>query len=831
MELLKRARVEWVAAVIGLVVGTSMVFVPYEFGSSLFQYIYPHVRLLGSLFLVGAGMMLVALMYPAWPAFVGWVGRAFVLAAFAVYWWAVCILPVSPTGTILYLFLMVLLVMEQRTLRRGQGLLLVFLASVALCFGVLMAWAPQDFVRFAMASLGPYMWWAGLLFLLLGTLLTVGLWRRKPLLCRLALGGLALLFLNMTVGVASRRSWAGMGVYSVLTLACALLAGGRQWPVLVGVRWRLFRGMALASVLPIVGVGAMASYLAQEALEAELHGKAQQAVAAETAWLEQTAAMASSLLRVYSRGPGFVALVREGNREGIRERLALLEGESGLFDAAWLLDEAGDTLMPSVRLNRANGNFAHRAYFQEAMKGGGQVQLSRPFITRSGEPYIVFTVPMDLGTGRRAFLVGGLSLRRLGLQPMLASPGYQVEIFDHRDGSLLRETARGNVLTRAPVLDLVGARALTRPEGLLETFDATGVRLVVAHAQVAGTPWTVVVTARLRDAFAPVTRMGAWVVAIAVLAGAIALLLSQWVGRDVAQRLESLRDGFAVLGTPSVEQRVPARGDDEIAQLTLGFNDMAARIDRTQKELREAIAIRDQFLSMASHELRTPLTPLRATLDLLIRQLGSGQGTNPERQRETIARLNRQVDRLTRLIGDMLDVSRLQSGRFTLTVAPMDLTALAREVVERIQVTRRERAEQLTLELPAEPLVGRWDEQRLDQLLTNLVENALRYSPPGAPVVVRVREDADGVRVEVEDRGIGIPAESVPQLFTPFFRARNAAEHYAGGLGLGLAICREIVERHGGGIGVRSDGPGQGTCFTVTLPRSAVAEAACFATG
>ncbi|MFP2903376.1 histidine kinase dimerization/phospho-acceptor domain-containing protein, partial [Corallococcus sp. 4LFB] len=194
----------------------------------------------------------------------------------------------------------------------------------------------------------------------------------------------------------------------------------------------------------------------------------------------------------------------------------------------------------------------------------------------------------------------------------------------------------------------------------------------VAHARVEGTPWTVVVTAQLREAFAPVTRMGAWVVAIAVLAGAIALALSQWVGRDVAQRLETLRDGFAVLGTPSAEQRVQARGDDEIAQLTLGFNDMAARIDRTQKELREAIAIRDQFLSMASHELRTPLTPLKATLDLLIRQLGSGQGMNPERQRETIARLNRQVDRLTRLIGDMLDVSRLQSGRFALTVAPMD---------------------------------------------------------------------------------------------------------------------------------------------------------------
>ncbi|WP_375755211.1 ATP-binding protein [Corallococcus exercitus] len=826
MELLERARVEWVAAAIGLVVGTSMVFVPYEFGSVLFQYIYPHVRLLGSLFLVGAGLMLVALMSPAWPAFVGRVGRALVLAAVAVYWWAVCVLPVSLTGTLLYLFLMVLFVMERRTLRRGQGLLLVFLSSVTLCFGALMVWAPQDFRRFALAAMGPYVRWAGVLFFLMGALLAVGLWRRKPLHCRVALGGLGLLFLHMTAGVASRRSWSGMGVYAVLTLVCLLLAGVRQWPALVGVRWRLFRGMALASVLPIVGVGAVASYLAQKALEAELHDKARQAVAAETAWLAQTAAMASSMLRVYSQGPAFVAQVRAGNREAMQERLAMLEGQSGLFDAAWLLDESGDTLMTPVRLSWVSGNFAYRTYFQDARKGGAQVLLSRPFLSRVNLPFVVFTVPMDLGSGRRAFLVGALSLKRLGLQPALTSHGYHVEIFDRRDGSLLRETERGSVLARAPVLDLLGSQALTRPEGLLEAFDDTGRRMVVAHAQVEGTPWTVVVTAGLREAFAPVTRMGAWVVALAVLAGAIALLLSQWVGQDVAQRLESLRDGFAVLGTPSVERRVPARGDDEIAQLTVGFNEMAARIDRTQKELREAIAIRDQFLSMASHELRTPLTPLKATLDLLVRQLGSGPAMNPERQRDTIARLNRQVDRLTRLIGDMLDVSRLQSGRFTLTVAPMDLVALAREVVERIQVTRPERAEQLSLELPQEPLVGRWDEQRLEQLITNLVENALRYSPPGTRVVVRVLEDADGVRVEVEDQGIGIPEESVPQLFTPFFRARNAAEHYAGGLGLGLAICREIVERHGGRIGVKSDGPGQGTCFMVWLPRAAVAEAA-----
>ena len=826
MGILERARVEWFAAAFGLVVGTTMVFVPYEFGAAIFQVIYPYIRPLGSLFLVGSATMLAAMLYPTWPAFVGWLGRALFLAAVAFYWWAAAVLPRGITGFILYPLLAGLLLLERTHRFRGRGLLSVFIACVALSFGVLMVLVPSGFIRMSLLAFGPFIRLLGGAFLATGALLAVGLWRGHEKACRIAVGSLSVLFLNMTLALGSRGSWAGMGVYAVLALACGVLLWMRQLPVLSGVRWRLFRGMALASVLPILGVGAVTSYVAQRAISAELRGKAQQAVLAETAWLEQSATIARALLRSQSRDPGFIEAVRTGDRKEMIERVELLENDTGLFDAAWLLDATGETLVPSKQLNRLTGNFADREYFQQALNGGDAVWVSRPFLTRAGLPFIVFSTRVDLGEGQRAVLVGGRSLQRLGLQSTLASRSYHVELFDRRDGTLLRETERGDVLTRAPVLGMLPPEALSAREGLLEAFNESGRRLLVAYAQVPGTEWTVVVTARLREAFAPVTRMGAWVVGIAALAGAISLLLSQWVGRDVAVRLETLRDGFAALGTPALEQRVQARGDDEVAQLADGFNDMAARIDRTQKELREAIVIRDQFLSMASHELRTPLTPLKATLELLIRQSESGVGLTPERQRATFERLTRQVDRLTRLIGDMLDVSRLQSGRFALTVAPMDLTALAHEVLERIQSTRPERQGLLSLDVPEGPLVGRWDEQRLDQLLTNLVENALRYSPPGTPVSMRVREEEGQVRVDVEDQGIGIPGESLPQLFTPFFRARNAAEHYAGGLGLGLAICREIVERHGGRIQASSEGPGKGTCFTVWLPRAAVADAA-----
>jgi signal transduction histidine kinase len=656
-----------------------------------------------------------------------------------------------------------------------------------------------------------------LLFLVSSFLLTVGTLRGHRTLSRAGAGVLCVLFAIMAMVLAAAGSWTGMELYMVLSLGCLLLATLQRQPQPSGVRWRLFRGMAFASVLPIIAVGALASVLAQKAIERELRGKAQQAVLAEAAWLEQSALMSRALLSTQVQDPSLRGWIRGRNEAALHARFSVLEKVSGQFDEVWMLDGRGDVAVASPRSGPIQGNFSHRDYFQEARISDG-VYLSRPFLDAAGIPVVAFSSRVDTGTPDPEVFVGGFSLLRLGRQPTLASQSYHVEIFDQRDGRLLRETEHSEVLTRAPILALVKEGELSPSEGLLETFDASGQRLLIAHSQVPSTPWRVVVISRLRQAFAPVTRLSAIVVAVALLAGAVALLLSQWVGRDVAQRLGTLRDGFSALKTLSLEQPIAARGDDEVTQLTVSFNEMAARIEQTQKELREAISIRDQFLSMASHELRTPLTPLKATLELLLRQAEANQVLPLERQRSTLERLRRQVDRLTRLVSDMLDIARLQGGRLSLKRAPMDLSALAREVVDRIQHASREQRTPIQLELPEAPVVGRWDEQRLDQLLTNLVENAARYSPPEAPIRVRLRAEAPRVRIEVEDQGIGIPAESLPSLFTPFYRARNAAQHYAGGLGLGLAICREIAERHGGTIQATSPGPGQGTRFSVSLP-------------
>ncbi|HLM45936.1 MAG TPA: HAMP domain-containing sensor histidine kinase, partial [Myxococcaceae bacterium] len=178
----------------------------------------------------------------------------------------------------------------------------------------------------------------------------------------------------------------------------------------------------------------------------------------------------------------------------------------------------------------------------------------------------------------------------------------------------------------------------------------------------------------------------------------------------------------------------------------------------------------------------------------------------------------RQTDRLTRLVDDLLDTSRIQAGRFELERARVDLVPLVREVLERFEL-RGQEGLRFFLESPELPVEGTWDGPRLEQVVTNLLSNAVRYSPQGGTVRVSFHLTPMDVELQVKDEGIGIPPESLAQLFQPFSRASNATARHFGGLGLGLFICREIVQRHGGTIWAESPGAHRGSCFHVRLPR------------
>jgi two-component system sensor histidine kinase/response regulator len=238
----------------------------------------------------------------------------------------------------------------------------------------------------------------------------------------------------------------------------------------------------------------------------------------------------------------------------------------------------------------------------------------------------------------------------------------------------------------------------------------------------------------------------------------------------------------------------------------------AAVAERT-RELQEVLAAKEEFMSIAAHELKTPLTSIKALAQVAHKRLARAE--RPEV--ELVARMEGAIGRMELLVSDLLDGARIEAGKLNLRVEPTDLVALCRQVIDEQRADTQRTVE---LHAPEATLWSQVDPDRLSQVLTNLIANAVKYSPPDAPVTVGLEHDADTVRLWVRDRGIGIPPEAQPHIFERFYRAPDAEVQTGSrlGVGLGLYISRELVERHCGSITVTSN-PGQGSTFTVTLPR------------
>jgi PAS domain S-box-containing protein len=230
-------------------------------------------------------------------------------------------------------------------------------------------------------------------------------------------------------------------------------------------------------------------------------------------------------------------------------------------------------------------------------------------------------------------------------------------------------------------------------------------------------------------------------------------------------------------------------------------------------EVKEANRRKDEFLAMLAHELRNPLAPIRNMLEVLRRAEGNGDLVQP-----ALSTMERQLRHMTRLIDDLLDVSRISNGKISLRPETVELAAVIRQVVEATQPANDAAQQELTVTLPTRPVYVHADPARLAQVLGNLLHNASKFSRPGGKISLTAEERGRDLVVTVEDDGIGISPELLPKIFEMFAQGDQTLERSHSGLGIGLTLVRRLVEMHGGTVEVSSEGPGRGSEFVVHLP-------------
>lgn len=295
-----------------------------------------------------------------------------------------------------------------------------------------------------------------------------------------------------------------------------------------------------------------------------------------------------------------------------------------------------------------------------------------------------------------------------------------------------------------------------------------------------------------------------------------ALAVSIFVSRRVVTPIRQMMQASRHIAAGHYRERVEVTGEDELGQLAQSFNQMATTLEQTE-------AMRRELIANVAHELRTPLSSIKGFMEGLI------DGVLPA-QPGTYQQVYREADRLQRLVNDLQELSRVEAGEFELNRRPLTIGDLIQQTADRLCPQFEEKEVALKVELPdgLPPVLA--DEDRLNQVLLNLVGNALQYTPGGGTVTITAKTPASirlpngqtaanpQLIVNIQDNGLGIGPEHLPHLFTRFYRVDKSRSRAGGGSGIGLTITRHLVEAHGGHIWAESEGDGQGSTFSFSLP-------------
>lgn len=292
-----------------------------------------------------------------------------------------------------------------------------------------------------------------------------------------------------------------------------------------------------------------------------------------------------------------------------------------------------------------------------------------------------------------------------------------------------------------------------------------------------------------------------------IIVTAAVILVNMFVLRTITRPIGELNEGISRMSRGDLSARVNVRGKNEFAGLAMAFNSMSERLEQLDKS-------RNQFVSNASHELKTPLSTMKILIETLLYQ----DPVDPGMTKEFLTDVNKEIDRLNRIVSDLLTLVNIDSGGMKLNLTDLDIYDLMQEQVKRLSPLARENG--IELESSArDSLEVTGDVLKLQQVIYNVIDNAIKYTPRGGEVHCTLTRSGKKAVIRIADTGVGIPQEDLPHIFDRFYRVDKARSRETGGTGLGLSIVKQIVLLHGGNITAVST-EGKGSTFTIELPLS-----------
>jgi signal transduction histidine kinase len=814
----------WAMGLFCSFVGAFLLVSPHHFLSTPYEALLPYALAWGTLSLVaGLGLLAVAVMRPPrWVSYAVHLLAGLTLLALAASFSRVS----AVSGVVMYAtfgvgILLACRLSRDRPATAGGDLFALLMGLAAAGSGGLVLGFPE--------SLHPYYdspYWHHLpLFggaLLLAGLLLVhaqlhpGLRRGEAWMIHL-FAGTTLVLRGLLISLPA-ATWTGVALYCAGGIVVALLPRVRPWLASLdtsALQARLSLTLAISTSLALVLATAVAT-VQEEQLAKEQAGETQEVEAKSVAqnvydYVEINGAHTATLATFVGKAPMTAAGQEEVlaiARKIYPDLTALLTVADGRVVAA-----SGDSSLPLQAVRDA-----------AAVVGRQPRQVRITPVKSGGRSLLLLGAPIHGEEKIAGALVAAFDAEALGRR--IARRGSYTSVADGR-GRLIASIDRvrpGTTLSSLPPgwdrTLIAGGRVEVRGE-------------VAGFARVPRLDWAVAIERPRAEALAGVRRGRDLAFGLLLLVIPLAVVAGIYASRHIARPLGDLSNAVGEMTAGNLAAPLGASsGISEVARLSAAFQEMRHRLaertvesERLATELRaraEALAEtdrrKDEFLAMLAHELRNPLGAI-GNASYLLEQLGSTDA----RTARPVAIIRRQIQHLVRMVDDLLDVSRITRGKVELRRERLDLAEVLRHVVETARPLAEAREQTLRSDIPAAPLPLDGDATRLEQVFSNLLRNAVKFTDAGGTIEVAARRrqgegDAHEAVVRVRDDGLGIPAHLLPRVFDLFAQGEQGLDRPEAGLGIGLTLVRSLVEMHGGRVEARSEGPGRGAELEVRLP-------------